>query len=143
MMIQIDEVGEAHTAETWAVMQQLRPHLDLASYLDAVSRMRRTDGFRLIAAHVDGEISGVAGIRVIEMLYCGRILVVDDLITDADARSGGVGRAMLAWLDAEAARLGCVQVHLDSGLHRIDAHRFYEREGFQKTAWHFVRSISA
>jgi len=143
MTVQIQEIAEAQTAETWPVMQQLRPHLDLASYVDAVSRMRRTDGFRLVAGRIEGEISGVAGIRVIEMLYCGRILVVDDLITDADARSGGVGKAMLTWLDAEAARLSCVQVHLDSGLHRIDAHRFYEREGFQKTAWHFVRAVSA
>ncbi|WP_421728883.1 GNAT family N-acetyltransferase [Brevundimonas sp.] len=141
MTVEIHEVGEAQTSETWPVMQQLRPHLDLVSYLDAVNRMRRTDGFRLIAARTKGVIRGVAGIRVIEMLYCGRILVVDDLITDAGARSGGVGRAMLTWLGAEAARLGCGQIHLDSGLHRIDAHRFYEREGFQKTAWHFARAV--
>lgn len=60
MTIEIHEVGEAHTSETWPVMQQLRPHLDLASYIDAVGRMRRTDAFRLIAGRIDGVICGVA-----------------------------------------------------------------------------------
>ena len=128
MIIEIHEVDDAQTAETWPVMQQLRPHLDPASYIQAVSRMRRKDDFRLPAARIDGVVRGVAGFRISEMLYCGRILIVDDLITDANARSSGVGKAMLGWLDQEAVRQDCVQVHLDSGLHRIDAHRFYERE---------------
>ena len=45
--------------------------------------MRETDGFRLAAASVDGKVGAVAGFRVMEMLYCGKILSVDDLVTGA------------------------------------------------------------
>jgi GNAT superfamily N-acetyltransferase len=77
-----------------------------------------------------------------EMLYCGRILSVDDLVTDETMRSKGLGKALLDWLTREARSLGCGQLHLDSGLHRLDAHRFYERESLTKTAFHFAVKIS-
>lgn len=102
-----------------------------------VSEMRRTDGFRLIAAVRNGEVLGLAGFRPMTLLYAGRILQVDDLIVAADARSGGVGKALLDWIRTEAARLERAEVHLDSGMHRADAHRFYDREGFERLGIHF------
>jgi GNAT superfamily N-acetyltransferase len=137
----IFEVEPAQVASTWPVMQQLRPHLDLEKYLAAVSRMRQSDGFRLAAASVGGKVGAVAGFRTMEMLYCGRILSIDDLVTDEAMRSKGLGKALLEWLSREALRLGCGEVHLDSGLHRLDAHRFYERESFKKTAFHFAARL--
>lgn len=143
MTVQIFEVEAGQVAITWPVMHQLRPHLDLDQYLAAVARMRTTDGFRLVAARIDDTVRAVAGFRLMEMLYCGRVLSVDDLVTDAAARSTGLGRALLDWLTAEARSLGCAQLHLDSGLHRVDAHRFYERESMKKTAFHFAARIDA
>ncbi len=137
------EVDAAQVAATWPVMHQLRPHLDQEQYVAAVARMRKTDGFRLAAASVDGVIGAVAGFRVMEMLYCGRILYVDDLVADAAMRSRGLGKLLLDWLSDEARSLGCAQIHLDSGLARLDAHRFYERESMQKTAFHFAAKIDA
>src|SRR3954468_5507733 len=135
------EVESAHIGTTWPVMRQLRPHLDEEKYLAAVERMRISDGFRIAAASVDGVIGAVAGFRTMEMLYCGRILSVDDLVTDVAMRSKGLGTALLDWLTREAQTLGCGQVHLDSGLQRLDAHRFYEREAFKKTAFHFATRV--
>jgi GNAT superfamily N-acetyltransferase len=123
-------------------MHQLRPHLDLEQYITMVARMRETEGYRLAAASVDGKVGAVAGFRVMEMLYCGKILYVDDLVTDQATRSRGLGKALLDWLKEEARRLGCGQIHLDSGLHRLDAHRFYERESMPKTAFHFAAKVS-
>ncbi len=137
----VAEVLADDVAETWPVMRQLRPHLDLDAYVTIVARMRSVEGFRLAAASVEGRIGAVAGFRVIEMLYSGRVLQVDDLVTDEASRSLGLGTAMLDWLTDEARRQDCGQIHLDSGVHRLDAHRFYEREGFQKLAWHFAARV--
>lgn len=135
------EVVPAQTASTWPVMRQLRPHLDEKRYLDMVARMRETDGFRLLAASVDGKVGAVAGFRTMEMLYCGRILSIDDLVTDESMRSKGLGKVLLDWLTREARSLGCGQIHLDSGVQRLDAHRFYERESFKKIGFHFAARI--
>jgi GNAT superfamily N-acetyltransferase len=138
----IFEVEPAQVQSTWPVMHQLRPHLDLDQYVAAVARMRQTDGFRLAAASVDGKVAAVAGFRTMEMLYCGKILSVDDLVTDDAMRSRGLGKALLDWLVREARSLGCGQLHLDSGVQRLDAHRFYERESLKKTAFHFAVKVS-
>ena len=37
---------------------------------------------------------------------------------------------------------GYQQMHLDSGIQRKDAHRFYEREGMTMASFHFVENIA-
>ena len=50
------------------------------------------------------------------------------------------GSALLRWLGHYARSHECKQLHLDSGVQRLDAHRFYEREGLEATSLHF-RSV--
>jgi GNAT superfamily N-acetyltransferase len=133
----VAEVNDDGLDATWPVMSQLRPHLDLASYRAMVARMRISDGIRVIAASRDGRVVGVMGVRPMELLYAGRILQVDDLVVDSSERSGGVGQALLNWVKADALVQGRAEVHLDSALVRQDAHRFYDREGFERLGYHF------
>jgi GNAT superfamily N-acetyltransferase len=118
------------------VMRQLRTAVAVDDYLPTIRRMMQ-DGYRLAALHDGGEVRAVAGFRCFEMLYVGRLMYVDDLSTDQDARSRGHGRALLEWLKAEATARGCVQLHLDSGVQREQAHRFYFREGMAVNCFHF------
>jgi len=134
-------IDEARTDEeilaTWAVMRQLRTSMAPEDYLPTARRMM-ADGFRLAALRDEaGVVRAVAGYRFFEMLYAGRILYVDDLITDETSRSRGHGKAMLDWLKAQARSSGCAQLHLDSGVQREKAHRFYFREGMGVNAYHF------
>jgi GNAT superfamily N-acetyltransferase len=122
---------------TREVMRQLRPHLPFDDYLAVVKRMKQTDGYELAALYDNDTVRAVAGYRFMEMLYCGRILYVDDLNADERYRSKGYGKALLDWLKAEARAKGCVQVHLDSGVQREQAHRFYFREGMTINCHHF------
>lgn len=126
---------------THVVMRQLRPHLTADDYLQRVRRMMQTDGYRLAAATEEGAVRAVAGYRFIEMLYCGKILVVDDLVTDETTRSRGFGKELLDWLVEQARARGCDQLHLDSGVQRDRAHRFYFREGLVVNAFHFWRPV--
>ena len=137
MDLLIEEIDDAGLARTWPVMSQLRPHLNEAGYLAMVARMRLSDGFRVFAAVRDGVVVGVAGVRPMELLYCGHILQIDDLVVSETERSTGVGKALLDHVKAEARALGRTEVHLDSGMLRQDAHRFYDREGFERLGYHF------
>ena len=47
-------------------------------------------------------VRAVAGYRLLESLYAGRHYYVDDLVTDAEARSSGYGGILFDWLVAEA-----------------------------------------
>jgi hypothetical protein len=74
---------------TREVMCQLRPNIPSDAYLGTVRRMFQTDGYQLVALYDAGRVRAVAGYRFMEMLYCGKILYVDDLNTDEYARSQG------------------------------------------------------
>ena len=102
-----------------------------------VLRQIATDGCRASVVYDDGVPRAFAVWRVMEMLAVGKHVYVDDLVTDASVRSRGYGKAMLDWLKAEAKRLGCARLQLDSGTARKDAHAFYLREGLRIEAFHF------
>lgn len=125
-----EEVGAC-----FPIIRQLRPHLDAAAFAHAVARMR-PQGYQL-AFVADPDVRAVAGFRKMELLVTGPVLYVDDLVTAADYRSQGYGRRLVDWLLAEAKRQGCQYLELDSGLQRVDAHRFYERHGFVRTSFHY------
>ena len=140
------EVKEVSTEEevraVSSVVLQLRTHLGEGKLVAAVGRMRR-GGYRLIAVHDDegGDPVGVAGFRVYEMLAYGKILYVDDLVVSEEARSSGAGKALIGWLEEEARGQGCTGVHLDSGVQRARAHRFYFREGMAIYNFHFAKAF--
>lgn len=130
-----EEIGESYP-----VMRQLRPHVPEADYVSTVQRMM-VQGYRLITLYADDEPRAAAGFRIFELLHRGVALYVDDLVTDEGARSSGYGRRLLDWLEEEGRRTGCTQVHLDSGVQRRDAHRFYFRERMAISSFHFERPI--
>lgn len=71
-------------------------------------------------------------------LAWGDHLYVDDLVTLPAHRGRGHARTLLDWVLEEARRLGCVQLHLDSGTHRHDAHRLYLGWGMAITSFHLA-----
>ncbi len=124
-------------------MRELRPHVgSLEAFLERVEAQRR-DGYRLVGSFEEGEDDAVAaaGFRPMENLVSGRFLYVDDLSTLPGFRRRGHAGSLLRWLEAEARRLGCGQVQLDSGLNRREAHRLYLAGGFQVVSYHFARGI--
>lgn len=129
---------DADIARCFPVMQQLRPHLTATDFVTRVHRMQR-EGFHLafLADH-DGTVHAAAGYRFHEKLFSGSTLYVDDLVTDATHRSRGHGRALLAWLCAQARARQCALLELDSGVQRFEAHRFYFRERMHVSAYHFI-----
>lgn len=135
--VSIDEVGDAAGLRAaWPLVRQLRPHLDEAAFVDQALR-QMAQGYRATLLSERGTPCAYAGWRLQECLAHGRHLYVDDLVSDQAMRSRGHGKALLAWLQAEARRHGCASLQLDSGTQRKDAHAFYLREGLRIHAFHF------
>lgn len=132
---------DAEIAATWQVMRQLRPHLPLEDYVPMVRRMMASDGYRLAALEDGGEVRAVAGYRYMTMLYCGRLLYLDDFVTDERVRSRGYGRRLLDWLKAEGRANGCAELQLISRVTREQAHRFYFREGLGIECFQFRTAL--
>ncbi len=133
---------DEQVAATFDVMQQLRPHLQRAEYAPLIRNLQASDGLRLLALAEDDVVRAVAAYRVMNMLYCGRALFIDDLVSDEHARSLGYGSQLIARLKDEAQRLGCSEMQLISRVTREQAHRFYFREGFGIECFHFRKKLA-
>lgn len=120
----------------FAVMSQLRPLLVAGEFVGRV-QTQQAEGYQLAYLEHGGTIVSVAGFRIQNMLSSGKTLYVDDLVTDAAARSEGHGEAMIQWLIALAREAGCVSFSLDSGTQRQEAHAFYLRQRLRITSFHF------
>jgi len=123
------------------VMLQLRPHLTGTTLVAQIQR-QRLEGYHLAyLTTASGQVACAAGFRLLRNLAWGRFLYVDDLVTAEAERSSGHGASMLRWLEAHARQYGCAALHLDSGLQRESAHRFYRREDLEITSYHFQKIL--
>ncbi|HEX2190621.1 MAG TPA: GNAT family N-acetyltransferase [Longimicrobiaceae bacterium] len=118
------------------VLLELRPHLLRDEFLPRIRRMQE-EGFLLAFLEEEGEVRAVAGYRYMDLLFSGRTLYVDDLVTDPRQRSRGHGEALLGWLREQARERGCATLTLDSGVQRAEAHRFYFRQRMSIQGYHF------
>lgn len=123
------------------VMVQLRPHLSLPDFTVQVQRQMQA-GYHLVYAELSGCIISVAGYRISENLYSGRHLYIDDLVTDEARRSTGAGSALFDYLVHLGKEEGCKELHLDSGVQRFGAHRFYLAKRMDITLHHFAMKLT-
>ena len=140
------EIQPGDTGSAYLAMKALRTHVaDEAEFVRLVDEVQRPEGYRLVGAFDAEEpaAAAVAGFRTGNNLAWGRFLYVDDLATRPEFRRRGLGTGLLVWLAREAARLGCEELHLDSGvqLERADAHRLYLNSGLVITSHHFARRL--
>jgi GNAT superfamily N-acetyltransferase len=141
-MVEVREIHCGKTASGAAALLELRlrwhSEVDIAEFVDADLRPA---GYRLVGTFDPGAdvALSVLGFRQAASTAWGRYLYIDDLSTVAAARGRGHADVLLGWAIAEARRLGCEAVHLDSGVgsERAAAHRLYMRRHLNITAHHF------
>ncbi|WP_428029928.1 N-acetyltransferase family protein [Ancylobacter sp.] len=88
----------------------------------------------LYVARLDGRVVGTFQLVFFRaLLRHGTLLAHAEAVqVDPEVRGKGVGRAMMDFAIAEARRRGAGSLQLASNKQRHDAHRFYERAGFEK-----------
>src|SRR3954469_13182349 len=84
----------------------------------------------VLVAAVDGRVAAICTIYDdIDSVRFGRRAWIEDLAVDPAERSRGLGKALLDAAQAWARERGASHPELDSADARVDAHRFYMREG--------------
>jgi GNAT superfamily N-acetyltransferase len=121
--------------QCFPVMSQLRSHLGADDFVQQVQTQMKT-GYQLAYIH-DEQVLGVAGFNITNNLAWGKYLYVADLVVDDRMRSQGYGEALFTWLITYAQKHNCQEFHLDSGVQRFAAHRFYLRHKMNISSHHF------
>ena len=137
-----EALTEADIRRVYPVMRELRPHIKSeGEFLERVRRQQKQSGWQLIYVEDAGAPVAAASFRISEWLAWGKALYVDDLICLESHRGKGFAEALMAWMEDFARKEGCGEFHLDSGTHRLGAHRFYHRLKLGIASFHFQKKL--
>jgi GNAT superfamily N-acetyltransferase len=108
---------------------------DLGSYRQPFEAVDADPAQLLAVAELDGEVVGTFQLTVIRGIARRGMTraLLEAVHVHPNHRSHGVGGAMMRWAIEESRRRNCNLVQLTSNTTRPEAHRFYERLGFQPT----------
>lgn len=124
----------------WETLYLLRPMLQPEHFVGQIKEMQK-EGYVLLYLFEDNKVVSIAGYRIYGMLYCGKMLYIDDLSTLESVRGKGYASKLLKHIYEIADNNDCKSVHLDSGHTRNAAHKLYFKEDFTISAFHFSKSI--
>ncbi|MFH8404577.1 GNAT family N-acetyltransferase [Streptomyces sp. NPDC018019] len=106
---------------------------DLAPYHAAYKQLAADPHQHLVVAVRDHRPVGTLQLTVVPGLSRrgSSRSIIEAVRIHSDERGGGLGTRLIEWAVDESRALGCRLVQLTSDATRIDAHRFYERLGFE------------
>ncbi|MFJ1653846.1 GNAT family N-acetyltransferase [Streptomyces sp. NPDC088337] len=106
---------------------------DLAPYLAALERLSADPHQHLVVAEREDRVVGTLQLTIIPGLSRrgSTRSIIEAVRIHADERGSGLGTRLIEWAIDTSRREGCQLVQLTSDRTRTDAHRFYERLGFE------------
>ena len=100
------------------------------------------EGRAVLVAELDGAVVGCLSTSIMRVLHrpapVGRVSM---MVVDAALRSRGIGAALVRAAETALAAQGCYMVEVTSHMRRTEAHRFYERLGYERTSVRLAKAL--
>jgi len=105
------------------------------NYIRAFREIESDPNNELMVAELDGGIVGTFQLTYTPSLSFqgGKRCTIESVRVDTRLRGHGIGQAMMLWAIERAKEKGCVSMQLTTHSERTNAHRFYEKLGFEAT----------
>jgi GNAT superfamily N-acetyltransferase len=102
-------------------------------YYAAFEQIRNDPNHELIVAEMDGKVVGTLHLMFLPSISFrgGLRAQVESVRVDGKYRNRGIGSEMMKWAIERAGARGAHILQLTSHKSRTEAHRFYERLGFE------------
>jgi len=139
--MQILKLRKEDLKRAYEVLKELRTTLEYEEFIETLEIMQDKQNYTMFGLWDKGEIQSYAGVEIQTNLYWKRHLFIHDLVTKSSSRDNGYGKQMIDFLNDYAKMHKCENIALTSGSQRKDAHRFYEREGFDKPGFVFLKYL--
>ncbi|WP_200309169.1 GNAT family N-acetyltransferase [Streptomyces adelaidensis] len=106
---------------------------DLAPYFTALEHLSCDPNQHLMVAVREGRVVGTLQLTVVPGLSRRGATrsIIEGVRVHADERGSGLGTRLIEWAIDASLQQDCQLVQLTSDATRLDAHRFYERLGFE------------
>ncbi|MCQ8876252.1 GNAT family N-acetyltransferase [Mesorhizobium sp. LMG17149] len=112
-------------------------------FRERLAAMIAQGNYRCVAAFIGERMVGMSGFWIGVQLWAGKWAEADHVVVDAQMRSAGIGAKLMAWIEEEAARVGCDITRISMVLGKERTHKFYSRNGYADDALILVKPLSA
>lgn len=116
--------------------------LPYEAFSDIYQRQLQSPDYACLIFEQGHRICGVLNLRFEEQLHhAERIAEILEFAVSESYRNQGIGKELLESACELAREQGCVQIEVDCNKLRLDAHRFYAREGMHDFHLKFSKNL--
>ena len=118
------------------------PEVTLDELSSRIKRMNHADNYHIYVAIISDHVAGFIAIAQEMAIEIQKdFFRIKALAVSTSHQSKGVGNSLLRHIESIALENDIDIFTLSSSFHRLDAHRFYERNGYNKTSYTFQKGI--
>lgn len=138
-------IRNAKISDWKAIMELLKQlnYSDTDSFLqDKIKKLLSHPDEKLLVYESDQTVIAVISIHFIPQLALnGDFARISYFAVDKEARNKGIGRELEEFCVALARDRKCDRIEVHCHSRRLDAHRFYYRQGFVESPKYFIKSM--
>lgn len=130
--------------EVFELLKQLWPdkQLNKSSLKVVFEQLINSDKEEAICAETSGNVIGFCTLAVRNSLWQeGNMGHICELVVDESHRGNQIGTQLIKDICKIASERRCKKIELDSAFHRENAHKFYEKLGFENRAYLFSKNL--
>jgi (aminoalkyl)phosphonate N-acetyltransferase len=114
--------------------------LDKKRFTEVFRKNLENKNITYLIAELDNRVVGMASCHVQLLLHhSAPVAEIQEMYVEAELRSQGIGQRLIEEILVFARKRGADYLEVTSNETRAATHRFYKREGFQKTHVKMVR----
>ena len=97
--------------------------------------------YKCVGMYLNEELIGISGLWFLTRHYSGSTIEPDHVVINMAYRNKGLGKKLFKWIHNYAQSIGYEASELNTYIHNVPSHRFYENEGYNKLGYHYLKKI--
>jgi GNAT superfamily N-acetyltransferase len=141
----IREVTQTEAEGVLGLLHQLWPEkvIQQNGLREALSRYIATPNYWIYGYEAEETLQAIITVSFRwSLFYEGEAAIIEDLVVDEACRGKGIGAALVSFAEERIIADGKAKaVEMNSDLHRVDTHHFWEECGYSRLAFQFRKEM--
>lgn len=95
--------------------------------------------YKCVGMYINEELIGISGLWFLTRHYSGKTIEPDHVVINNANRNKGLGKKLINWIHNYAQSIGYEASELNTYIHNVPSHRFYEKEGYSRLGFHYLK----
>jgi len=121
---------------------ELGKNVSVETLENRIDKMLGDSNYKIFVAETDNETVGFIGVHFgLAFEIDGKVMRIIALAVKEEYQNKGIGTALVKAAEEYAKDNGVTVIGVNSGLQRLTAHSFYEKQGFYKKGYSFIKPL--